>query len=112
MIYIQKRKTPPVIEKEAEKIKNDKDNGYEGLTLPKGSAQLRYLFDKMPKDEIRETLYQEQHGLCAYCMKRINGHREDTRIEHYLALSKMIVIDLHDRARRYKDRTLSGIEYQ
>lgn len=87
MIYIQKRKTPPVIEKEAEKIKDDKDNGYEGLTLPKGSAQLRYLFDKMPKDEIRETLYQEQHGLCAYCMKRINGHREDTRIEHYLALS-------------------------
>ena len=30
-------------------------------------------FDKLPKDEIRQNLLDEQHYLCAYCMKRIEN---------------------------------------
>ena len=36
------------------------------LGKPKDAEQLRYLFDEMPKDEIRNALFREQHGLCAY----------------------------------------------
>ena len=87
MIYIHKRKTPVDIKDEAEKIKKTPGSGYTELELPKDSNQLRTLFDKMPKDEIREALHKEQHGLCAYCMRRITGQRSDTKIEHYRALS-------------------------
>lgn len=88
MIYIRKRRTPAIIEEEAEKIKKTPGSGYEGLKVPEDSKQLRVLFDQMPKDEIRENLYKEQHGLCAYCMRRITGQRSDTKIEHYKALSQ------------------------
>ncbi|MEE1101808.1 MAG: retron system putative HNH endonuclease [Agathobacter sp.] len=86
MIYIQKRRTPRNIKEKAEQIKRDKTNGYEDIKLPEDKKRLRYLFDMMPKDEIRESLYKEQHGLCAYCMRRITGDRKDTKIEHYNAL--------------------------
>ena len=87
MIYIRKRRTPVVIEKEAERIKETPGSGYKELRLPEDSGQLRALFDKMPKDEIRTEMVKEQHGLCAYCMRRITGQRNDTKIEHYEALS-------------------------
>lgn len=87
MLYIQKRKTPNIIAEEAEKIKKTPGSGYAQLEVPENSKQLRILFEKMPKDEIRKALFFEQHGLCAYCMRRITGVREDTRIEHYKALS-------------------------
>ena len=41
----------------------------------------------MPKVAIRSELIKEQHGLCAYCMRRITGQQNDTKIEHYKALS-------------------------
>lgn len=87
MIYIRKKKTPDGIAKAAAKIKGTSGSNYQELNLPEDSKQLRALFEQMPKDEIRDALYKEQHGLCAYCMRRINGHRKDTRIEHYKALS-------------------------
>ena len=87
MIYIRKRKTPAEIEEKAEKIKKTPGSAYEKLSLPEDTKQLRNLFNQMPKDEIRENLYKEQHGLCAYCMRRITGQRSDTKIEHYKALS-------------------------
>ena len=87
MIYIRKRRTPAEIEEKAEKIKKTLGSTYEKLSLPEDTNQLRTLFDQMPKDEIRENLYKEQHGLCAYCMRRITDQRSDTKIEHYKALS-------------------------
>ena len=42
----------------------------------------------MPKATIRSELIKEQYGLCAYCMRRITGQQNDTKIEHYKALSK------------------------
>lgn len=45
-------------------------------------------FDKLPKDEIRQNLLDEQHYLCAYCMKRIENDGLHTTIEHIIPLSE------------------------
>lgn len=37
-----------------------------------------------PREDIRRQMWEEQKGLCAYCMRQIN-HPEDVRIEHYSA---------------------------
>ena len=42
-------------------------------------------YDSTPKDILRQALLNEQGGLCAYCMRRINytpGDTTTTRIEH------------------------------
>lgn len=87
MLYIRKKRTPDAIEKTVDEIKKTPGSGYEEIHVPEDSQQLRALFDMMPKNDLRNELYKEQHGLCAYCMKRITGHQSDTRIEHYKALS-------------------------
>lgn len=89
MIYIRKGRTPDVVKQEAKKIMYAPENAYAMLVLPKDTKKLRDLFEQMPKDEIRNALCREQHGLCAYCMGRIDaGKRESVRIEHYQALSE------------------------
>ncbi|MCI6887616.1 MAG: TIGR02646 family protein [Lachnospiraceae bacterium] len=88
MIYIQKRRTPEMVKNRANEIKNEPYNDYAGIVLPKDSSQLRDLFEQMPKNEIREALYREQHGLCAYCMGRIISKSSGMKIEHYKALSR------------------------
>ncbi|WP_251205980.1 HNH endonuclease family protein [Acetatifactor aquisgranensis] len=88
MIYIQKRRTPDVVKSKAAEIINTPDSGYASISLPEDTKQLRDLFDKMPKDEIRRALCKEQHGLCAYCMRRIEPRYDSTKIEHYMALSE------------------------
>ena len=47
---------------------------------------LRSYFDQLPKKEIRATLLEEQHYLCAYCMRRISNV-DDVIIEHWFPLS-------------------------
>ena len=42
----------------------------------------------MPKDEIRKNLLEEQHYLCAYCMRRIEDNGRKTSIEHWYPLSQ------------------------
>ncbi len=65
------------------------ENRYKEIKLPGDVKKLRSLFDQMPKAAISEALCHEQHGLCAYCMRRIHakGHAS-MRIEHYKALSQ------------------------
>lgn len=87
MIYIQKRRTPEVVKKRADEIKNAPENAYANLVLPNDSERLRDLFEQMPKTEIRNALYMEQHGICAYCMQKIEPQSEKMKIEHYKALS-------------------------
>lgn len=88
MVYIQKRRTPDVVKQKAAEIIKTPDSGYSSINLPQDTKKLRGLFDKMPKDEIRKALCQEQHGLCAYCMGRIEPRRDSMKIEHYKALSE------------------------
>lgn len=93
MIYIRKRKTPQHIKDKRDEIISTPDSGYEEIVLPKDSKQLRALFGQMPTAELRRLLCEEQHGLCAYCMRRSVPHKqnvedEEARIEHYVPLSK------------------------
>ncbi len=87
MIYIQKHRTPDIVQRKVSEIINTPDSGYEFIRLPENTKQLRELFENMPKDKIRKELCKEQHGLCAYCMRRIEPKRNSTQIEHYIALS-------------------------
>ena len=52
------------------------------------TASVRDHFDKLDKSALRECLLEEQHGLCAYCMKRISNDGQVTSIEHWKPLSK------------------------
>ena len=48
-----------------------------------------YIEKKSPPSEmIRRGLLEEQSGLCAYCMRRIENNGRTTRIEHWYPLSK------------------------
>ena len=41
-------------------------------------------FIGLPKEEVKKQLVDEQKGLCAYCMRRIE-HDQTTKIEHFLS---------------------------
>lgn len=88
MLYIKKRRTPAKVKQKAAEIIDAPENGFASICLPKDAARLRSLFEDMPKGEIRKALWKEQHGLCAYCMRRIDLDSNTMKIEHYKALSK------------------------
>lgn len=46
MIYIRKRRTPDVVKRKADAIKNSSENRYADIKLPEDSKQLRYLFER------------------------------------------------------------------
>ena len=46
-------------------------------------------YDNYPdKDRLRQSLVQEQRGLCCYCLSRICADRETMRIEHWHSQSQ------------------------
>ncbi|MGN1142858.1 MAG: hypothetical protein ACI4TF_16805 [Oliverpabstia sp.] len=52
------------------------------------TAAVRNIFDNdFPKDEVKRILIHEQHGLCAYCMRRIKDDSH-SRVEHLVPLSE------------------------
>ncbi len=93
MIYIRKKRTPQFVKAKRDEIINTPDSGYEEIVLPKDSKQMRVLFGQMTSVELRKSLCEEQHGLCAYCMRKIVPQKQDkndeeVRVEHYVPLSK------------------------
>lgn len=85
MLYIRKDKpNNEIIEKIAE-VKNMQ----EWKSAKDGDTQvLRFCFDQLPKDDLRQSLLDEQHYLCAYCMKRIENDSMHTKIEHWNSISE------------------------
>ena len=79
MIHIEKQPTPKKISDKVATIKsgNDWRNATDTET-----DKLRACFDQLDKSAIRDALYKEQHGLCAYCMRRIHNNTTMT-IEHW-----------------------------
>lgn len=53
-------------------------------------------------DAIRTALCREQHGLCAYCMRRIRPHGSGMKIEHFVTRS-------HEPRRMYDWDNLLGV---
>ena len=84
MIYIEKQPTPKKIADKVATIKSGSD--WRNATDTE-TDKLRACFDQLNKSDIRTSLYAEQHGLCAYCMKRI--HNDNTMvIEHWQPVEK------------------------
>ena len=83
MLYIKKRTDIP--QEIVDALNAAKENCKERLANGDSKAARNAFDDLLVKDRIRECLLQEQHGLCAYCMKDI---REKARIEHWRSLSK------------------------
>lgn len=54
---------------------------------PKRRYAVSQEFDLLPKEEIRQSLLEEQRYLCAYCMKRIKNDGLHITIEHWEPLS-------------------------
>lgn len=86
MLYIEKKKTPPhEMIRKVSKIKSSP----EWKRIKNGNTdKIRNAFESLPKEIIRESLLEEQHYLCAYCMRRIQNNGLKTSIEHWYPLSK------------------------
>lgn len=52
------------------------------------TGRVRYCFDRLPKENIRQSLLEEQRYLCAYCMRRLENNGRITSIKHWYPLSR------------------------
>lgn len=91
MLYIQKENCPADIQEEIDRLTGTPK--WAALPeVPASSEQAHAMrkgyFDRLRKWRVREALIAEQHGLCAYCMCRIQNSGNSTTIEHFIPLSK------------------------
>lgn len=85
MVFIEKEGLPPSVDASIIKIRKSKE--WKDIKEDDSKA-IRSIFDnEFPKDEVKQILIREQHGLCAYCMKRIKNDSH-SRVEHLIPLSK------------------------
>lgn len=84
MLYIKKMQPLPEV---VDKINLIKRSEIWKNISEEDTKAIRMQFESLPKDSIRYTLLKEQHGLCAYCMRRIHND-SSTTIEHWAPLSK------------------------
>ena len=85
MLHIEKKDEPRVMRTKVAQIKSSPE--WKRIEVGNSDA-LRGQFDLLPKAEVRQALLEEQHYLCAYCMKRIGNEELHTTIEHWSPLSK------------------------
>jgi len=82
MLYIEKEGLPNDINTKI--IELSKSEEWKSISEDDTTA-IRNAFDNdFPKNEVKEILLHEQHGICAYCMRRIrmdNHSRASCTIE-------------------------------
>ena len=83
MLYIEKKRPSQATQRDLSRIKSLPSWG---RIIEGDTKALRQHFDLLDKSIVRNDLLEEQHSLCAYCMRRI--HDGSTSIEHYIPLSK------------------------
>ena len=90
MIYVKKSSCPEDIQKDfdLQKAKPEWNDIPEEPNKEQARILREEFFDKLNKDQLRDALIKEQHGLCVYCMSRIENTAESTVIEHWYPLSK------------------------
>lgn len=89
MLYIEKENTPAGMQRKVAELKSDPNWRLIAEGEPGATDAIRFRFDQLDKDEIRQALLREQHGLCAYCMKRIRFiPRSSPGIDHWIPLHK------------------------
>jgi len=84
MLYIEKKAITPYISSALINIKKTPE--WKAIAANDTPA-IRSKFDSLPKTAIRDALLNEQHFLCAYCMKRIRNNELHMSIEHWKPLS-------------------------
>ena len=84
MIFISKQNAPHKMMEQVAQIKQTDD--WKNLAET-DTEKLRSCFDQLDKTVIRDSLHQEQHGLCAYCMRRIRND-ESMVIEHWQPIKR------------------------
>ncbi len=85
MLHIKKQRTDPEVVTKVAEIKST--SAWKNTSVGE-TEKIRDFFEQLPKDKIRIHLLQEQHYLCAYCMKRIQDDPLETTIEHWFPLDK------------------------
>ena len=85
MLYIRKEPPSPEVAQEISRVKRDVQWKQSGQP---DSAYARTAFNLLDKSIIRKQLLREQHGLCAYCMRRIEEHENLSNmvIEHWMPI--------------------------
>ena len=85
MLYIKKGSPPNEMVRRVSEIKSSQ----EWKEIRDGDTDaIRKKFDQLPKEPIRQSLLEEQHYLCAYCMRKIYNDRFRMSIEHWYPLSR------------------------
>ena len=85
MLYIEKEGLPNEINRRI--IELNKSEEWKNINEDDTTA-IRNAFDNdFPKNEVKEILLHEQHGICAYCMRRIRMDNH-SRVEHLVPLSR------------------------
>ncbi len=85
MLYIEKGIPPREMVRKTSEIRSSRE--WKEIEQDDTKA-IRLEFDKLPKEIIRQKLLEEQHYLCAYCMRKIANNGLYTTIEHWFPLSK------------------------
>lgn len=84
MLYIKKNTPSRATQDEIARVKRDS----QWSNVPESDVNARRdIFDSMDKSPIQQDLIQEQHHLCAYCMRPIEATFEGIRIDHFIPLS-------------------------
>lgn len=78
MLYIRKSESSKEAGEEISRVKRE----YKYLLEKRTPESAREAFDHLDKGFIRDSLVKEQHGICAYCMRRIESNIHMT-IEHW-----------------------------
>lgn len=85
MLYIEKEGLTDDINRKIIEIRKSAE--WKGIREDDTEAIRRVFDTDFPKNEVKETLLHEQHGICAYCMRRIHMDSH-SRVEHLVPLSK------------------------
>ena len=86
MIFIKKKEPAEAVQKELD----EKITSFEWKNISEtDTAAMRAVFDGLTcKKEIRQSLLEEQHYLCAYCMSSIKNQELHMSIDHLTPLRK------------------------
>lgn len=84
MLYIEKEGLPNDISSKIIELSKSE----EWKSIENGDTDsVRLAFDNdFPKNDVKKILVHEQHGICAYCMRRIRMDSH-SRVEHFVPLS-------------------------
>lgn len=85
MIYISKMGISDELQEEI--IKLQKNSEWISILESDTNAIRSFFDDEFPKEKMKRALIAEQHGLCAYCMRRIRDDSHTT-LEHLIPISK------------------------